>query len=231
MTFDRLHLLLQWGGTLPGGEQWTNSIRLAGSDTGDNPTAVVTWQDLEDWLHGEIKTEVQVWHTSAGAAIHNVVKLTYCKLNYIKMDGHYLDPRTHEHVYAPTVAGNGSASQYPNQVALVVSLTTGLDRGYAHRGRFYMPIPTWAVQADGMIAAAQALLTANAAKTFIESVSDMPGLDLPNGPNAVVMSAHGTGATHPVTGIEVGRVLDTQRRRRAQLAEAYSAVAVDLGAA
>ena len=33
MPFDRRHVLAQWGGTLPGGEIWSNSLRLASTDT------------------------------------------------------------------------------------------------------------------------------------------------------------------------------------------------------
>lgn len=228
MTFDRQHLFLQWGGTLPGGEQWTNGIRLASSETGDDPLGVYDWDEVENWLTSGIQTAVKTWHASSGAAIHNVCKLTYAKLNYVKMDGHYLENRTHEFIYAPVVAGGASASQYPNQVALVVSLTTGIDRGPAHRGRFYMPMPTWAVQADGLIASAQAVLTATAAATFITAISDSPGIDILTSPNAAVMSKVGTGATNLITGVQVGRVYDTQRRRRTSLPETYSSVVVTL---
>jgi hypothetical protein len=44
-----------------------------------------------------------------------------------------------------------------------------------------------------------------------------------------VMSRHGSGSTHKITGCKIGRVLDTQRRRRRSLPENYRIVAIDTG--
>ena len=53
MPFDRRHVLAQWGGTLPGGEIWSNSLRLASTDTG--PDADVPDHDeMVTWLTGQI---------------------------------------------------------------------------------------------------------------------------------------------------------------------------------
>jgi len=72
----------------------------------------------------------------------------------------------------------------------------------------------------------------NTTKTFLEAISDVPGVDLPSSPGAVVMSRKaGAPTTRIVTGVDVGRVLDTQRRRRRSLPESYSHVAVDQGIA
>lgn len=227
MTFDRTHLLVVWGGTLPGGEIWSNSLRMAGSETGENPAGIMTSGDLQTWLDGELKGEVSVWHQSTSSRIHSSCKLTYVKANYIKPDGHYYDINTHEYVYPTPLPGAVSTPTYPNQVALAVSLTTGRDRGYAHRGRFYSPMPGLDVAADGLVSIALATNVAAAAKTFIESLSDIPGPDLGvSDLNVVVMSAAGAGHTHPVTGVEIGRVLDTQRRRRQELKEAYVAATI-----
>jgi hypothetical protein len=40
-----------------------------------------------------------------------------------------------------------------------------------------------------------------------------------------VMSPLGAGLSHSITDVKVGRVIDTQRRRRRQLDEAYSDIA------
>ena len=226
MTYDRQHLHMVWGGALPGGEIWSNSLRLAADHLGDDPIGVWTWQQLDDWLHGELKDEVRAWHVSVGAHIQMGATLQYVKLNYVNMAGHYVDPNTHEHVYSPPATGQYSGPIPPNQVALVVSLVTGLERGYAHRGRFYSPLPAAAVQDDGLISVGIATEVANAAAAFLTAVNDTPGLDNTSSPNVCVMSSRGTGATHVVTGVEVGRVLDTQRRRRADIPESWVAAPV-----
>lgn len=215
-----------WGGSLPGGEIWSNSLRLAADHTGDNPIGVWTWQQLQDWLDGELKDEVEAWHTNPQAMIQYNCRLEYLKLNYINMAGHYVDPNTHEYVYATPPHGGSTAAPHPNQIALVVSLTTGLQRGYAHRGRFYSPMPTTTVQSDGLIGTGPAGDIATAAAAFLTAVNDTPGLDNTSSPNVCVMSKHGQGATHIVTGVEIGRALDTQRRRRRELPESYASAPV-----
>jgi hypothetical protein len=225
--FDRQHIHVVWGGTLPGNEIWSNSLRMATAQMGDNIPNPLTWQELEDWLHGKLKTDIQNWHTSSGSHIHMGAVLTYAKANYIKTDGHYLDVNTHEHVYNPPPVGNYSGNQPPNQVSLAISLVTGLQRGYAHRGRFYSPLPSFTVQPDGRISQGNADEVAAAASVFLTALNDQPGWDVgPKDHKVLVMSSRGAGASNPVSGVEVGRVLDTQRRRRQELVETYSAASV-----
>lgn len=229
-NFDRQHILVQWGGKLPGNEEWSCGIRMANNFTGDNTSTMPDSSDLQSWLDGAVATAVKEFHQRPATKIHGAAKLSFVKANIIKSDGHYLDTNTHEHVY-PDHGGGGSSPLYPNQVALVVSLTTAVGRGPAHRGRFYLPLPTLALDgATGLALGADCAEIAGSAKAFIEALSDTPGVDTSGAVNAVVMSRKtGAPATHRVTGIEVGRVLDTQRRRRRSLLEDYSKVAVDTG--
>lgn len=228
MTFDRRHIHVQWGGTLPGGEIWSNSLRMGGSGVGEN-AYVPTHADLETWVHGNMKTVISAWHSNVACKVSNSAKLTFLKANVTDMAGHYTDPTTIEHVYSPVVSGGVSSNPHPTQVALVVALTTDVSRGWAHRGRFYMPMPCQLVDAtNGLISAADAIQVATAAATFIHDLADEPGLDLGVFDQRVlVMSQRGTGATHVVTGVDVGRVLDTQQRRRNALPETYQHVAVN----
>lgn len=228
MPYDRRHIVVQWGGTLPGGEIWSNSLRMGSSGLGDG-APVPTHGDLETWCHGSAKDAVAAYHGSTTAQIHTAAKLAYLKMNVVGLDGRYVDPNTIEHVYSPVVSGGGATVLYPNQVTLVISLTTDVSRGYAHRGRYYMPLPVFpVVEADGMISAVAAGFAAGAAGAFIQALANEPGLDLGVFDQRVlVMSKANQGSTHVVTGIDVGRVLDTQRRRRADLPESYVHLAVD----
>lgn len=219
VTFDRTHLYLVWGGGLPGGEIWSNSLRMTGPNLGDGILGVMTAAQLETWVQGDLKDKVQAWHTDAQAHVHGGATLAFVKGNYVNMAGHYVDAITHEHVYSPAVGGSSSAAVHPNQVSLAVSLATGLERGYAHRGRFYMPLPAIVIRTDGMISQGDADEVAGAAARFLTALNDWAGLDRPLSENVAVMSKHGTGATHTVTAVEVGRVMDTQRRRRAEIPE------------
>lgn len=228
--FDRMHFIIQWGGTLPGDEEWSCSLRMANNFTGDTPISFPAAEDVQEWVDGAVKDAVLAYHTRGDTHISSGVKLTFCKANIVKMDGHYLSPISHEHLFTPT-AGGGGAGVHPNQVALVVSLLTGLARGSAHRGRYFLPMPNLAVdQTDGLIGEAYALDVATSTRTFLEALSDTPGVDTSSTVNVVVMSRKsGAPATHKVTAIEVGRVLDTQRRRRRSLPETYRRSIVDFG--
>lgn len=230
MPFDRRHVLAQWGGTCPGGEIWSNSLRLAGDDTGDS-AHVPTQGELIDWLEGPAKDAVSAFHQAPGTSVHPNCLLTFLKMNVVGTDGRYIEAVTHEYVYPTPLPGGGSGQMHPTQVALAISLTTGLSRGPAHRGRFYLPMPVMLVStADGRIAGATAALCAAAAANFIVALADEPGLDTGGGMRVCVMSRKtGAAATHVVTGVEVGRVLDTQRRRRNALDEDYQHVVVDQG--
>jgi hypothetical protein len=231
--FDRPHVYVQWGGKLPGGEIWSCGVRLAQKTGWPIPIDFLTelpGNTLKEWTDGYIKDAVLMFHTSAAAAISTACKLSFVKANKIGKDGKYIMPNTNEYVY-PDVAGGGGGMAYPNQVALVVSLLTNVSRGPAHRGRFYMPAPTSPVDGNtGLISAVNAQNVAFAAKTFIEALSDTPGLDVPGSIGVSVMSRKtGAATARRVEDVAVGRALDTQRRRRNKLPEFYQNLDIDQG--
>lgn len=207
--FDSVHLYLQWGGKLPGNEQWSCGLRLAGPAG----TAVADAITLID----DYKGAVQAYHTDNSTGIGTAAKLSFVKLNAIGVDGNYISEATNEIVLADIAGGGGAAAPYPNQVAMVVSLTTGFSRGPAHRGRYYLPLPVFALDGSGTIAAANAAVLSGTTDTFIGALNAAtPGWKVN------VFSRKSGAATHrPVTGNEIGRVYDTQRRRRRSLVEDY----------
>jgi len=230
MPFDRRHVLAQWGGTLPGGEIWSNSLRLASTDTG-NDADVPSHDAMVEWLTTYAKDAVAAWHGSFDLKCSNQAKLAYLKMNVVDIAGRYVELNTLEYLYSPVVPGGSASNIHPTQIALAVSLTTEFSRGHAHRGRFYVPMPVHVVDATtGLISVSDAIQVATAAKTFIEALADEPGPDILPGMRVCVMSQRGTGATNVVTGVDVGRVLDTQQRRRNALKETYQHVTVDQGA-
>jgi len=232
MPYDRRHVVIQWGGSLPGGEIWSNMLHGGSSSTGDNAT-VPNEDRMETWVHGELKDAVLAFHQRAATRTHVACKLLYVKANVVDVNGHYVHQNTHEHVYAPPAAGGSSFLYHPPQVSWVISLTTDFARGLAHQGRFYLPAPSVEVDATtSLVAAADATALAGSVKTFIEGLADTAGWDVLNPFKVLVMSKGGTGgATNPVTGCRVGRALDTQQRRRREIQEQYVSTAIDQGAA
>lgn len=206
--FNGPHLYCQWGGTLPGGEEWSNGIRFA-------PTPGFT-AVYESAMHTAVSTAIEAFHSRGGTLISNRAILTFVKLNLIKADGTYAENVTHEHVSA-NIPGGSSAGTPPNQVCLAISLLTGVSRGPAHRGRFYMPLPASSVAADGLIPAGDAANVQASATTLLTALNAASAHY-----NVAVFSRKaGAASDRVVTSVAVGRVLDTQRRRRNKLPESY----------
>ena len=207
--FNHAHTYVQWGGKLPGGEDWSCSFRMKATPEGST-------DPLTDAEKESIAGKIQAFHQSTGAQIADGAKLSYVKVNPVDVHGHQTSNPTWQHVYAD-LAGGGGSQVYPNQVAWAVTLYTGFSRGPAHKGRFYLPLPTCALGTDGLVSAANAITLSAAADTFITNVNSVnAGWDV-----AVFSRKEGAADSKVVIGASVGRVLDTQRRRRRKLAEDY----------
>jgi len=207
--FNIAHLYLQWGGTLPGGDEWSCGMRM-------QPVGQGVATNSQTRLDAAAAA-VEKFHGTSTSEISPRCKLTFTKLNAIGVDGKYIANTTLEHVHA-NVPGTGLDSRtLPNQIALVVSLLTGFSRGPAHRGRVYLPMPTMVVGGDGRIDPGEVSVVKTAFNTLL---TDLNAIDA--GFKVAVMSRKaGAAIGRNVTGVEIGRVLDTQRRRRNKLAEAY----------
>lgn len=195
-------------GSLPQGETWTWSMSF-GSDFG--PAAA------PEEVPAGVLTAIETFHESSDVALGAGVTLNAVKLNMIGTDGRYVNPSdTVEHIYETPVAAAGTI-QLPPQAATAVSLLTNFRRGLAHRGRFYVPRLGRTVGTDGRLTTTEqsALLTAAAA--MVDSLNDALG------PNffCAVTSDRREGAQRRVSGLAVGRVVDTIRSRRRGLDEDY----------
>lgn len=214
------HFRLAFGGTLYATEQWVCRLNITSSGT------LMTEEEADTALPAlvtALSTFVHDGRSSFSSAAH----LDYVKLNRINALGHYVtpgSPRTAELV--PAVTGAAPADQ-PPQVALCVSLLTGVARGKAHRGRIYCPSLTGAVVPSGvgagLCAEGNATNMRDAAHVLIAALNAA----LPT-PNAISVISS-TGEARHVTQVAVGRVYDTQQRRRRSLVESpYLASAEDL---
>jgi hypothetical protein len=110
----------------------------------------------------------------------------------------------------------GTANQIPPECSPVVSLLTA-HAGGSYRGRMYLP-PLGANQldADGQMSAGAAGNIADAMKRFFDAVNTTLVLG-----NVAVFSKT-LGILTDVSTIKVGRTMDSQRRRRSAVPEAYT---------
>lgn len=207
--FDSTHLYVQWGGALPGGETWSCGFRMwkqAGSTEADANAALVP-----------VSAALAEFHANPLVPINSRATMTFVKVNAIGTNGLYQGSGTVEATFAPIpgAATVVNGSSFPNQVALAVTCETGFTRGPAHSGRFFLPMPVVDLDANGVMLAIRAEQIGQACDTLRAAVNT-------TGQVMTVMSRkQGAPGHRAITGFTVGRVLDTQRRRRRSLAEDY----------
>jgi hypothetical protein len=205
-TYVGNHALLSFGGTLRGtDEQWSCGLRFGGTISAETVT------------QGECATLAGVLSTwvNASTTIGQQAHLSWVKYNRLNNLGKYIEAQTNVIYYEPAAEPRAvTVSTHPNQIALVASLETGFKRGLAHIGRIYLPIPTASVGNDGRISTTAQDSAAADVKTLIDALNNALPMN-----TIMIMSKVREGETRVVTGVSVGRVLDTMRSRRTSLKE------------
>lgn len=201
---------LVFGGTMPGLDEWSCSMILAGEVA--NPSLVATAVDY--------KPAFTAWWGRASSSIAPGATLEYVKFNQInKSDGKYTSSGTSDTaLYAPALIGNPTSFKLPNQCTQAVTLHSELSRGRGSKGRFYPPTTTFdgtsqTLGTDGRVGAVWSKGEADSAATLLNAINAI-AVNL----SVVVWSQIGQ-AAHGVEKVSVGRVVDTQRRRRSSLDE------------
>jgi len=122
----------------------------------------------------------------------------------------------------PAVGTANAVSQHPAQISMVATLMTALARGRGSKGRMFLPCNQGSISSNGSIASNIQTPIATNLATFLDTVNSGP-----SGTDSVVNvspinAANGfAGLIVPVTGVRVGNIYDTQRRRRNDLGETY----------
>lgn len=214
MPYPRAHQYLSISGTLFGIERWSIGLRL-NNVAGSFPATQAAQQTLCDAYASAVGT----WFAGQNA-VGSAARLDLVKLNEITVLGKYARAWTNLKEIVPSVAGGGPAP-FPPQIAMVLSLRTGANRGGAARGRIFLPAPTAAMQSNGVMSAATQTGTLATCKGLIDAVN---GVDA--GRVVVIASKVGTGVERSVTRIELGTVLDTMRSRRTSMPELPVGVAL-----
>lgn len=210
--------LLRFGGTAWSGiEQWSCGLKLKhlGGDAAGP-------------MHDEVKATIDEVTTACQAYVgRNNSKfsweaiLNWVTLNVINKDtGKYYHPNDPTITEGLTTAGMGG-SGVP-QLALAVTMRGDFTRGTAAFGRWFIPAAYMSVAADGNVGSTNAQQAADSAGTFL---TDLANIDSGLGPDAWAPWLYGAGASgardSSIAQLDVGRVYDTQRRRRNSLEENY----------
>jgi hypothetical protein len=171
----------------------------------------------------------------------NTHRLQGIKVAVVGADGNYPDGHVPGEVYWANVPGPyqvaGTGFIAP-QNSVCVTLTTAKPRGLASKGRFYLPPMYIGIQADGLINDNHRDLLVGDLHDFLTGINNatldagdiaifsrgkgLPAYDAVH--HKVTYTYPNAGSSNDVTAVRVGRVIDTQRRRRRQLVESPEGV-------
>lgn len=203
MALNGRLLKLAWGGRFNDIDSWTNSLMLITTGA-PVKTPFDYLVPLTNWM-------------MQNAVRHNKgAVLDFIKLNEINpLTGKYADVTvSHTHLVSPGIVNDAATVGTIPQAALACTLLTAVSRGRTSHGRIFVPYQIPVTLEGGILPVNQQ--TSNAA-TFKAFINEINAIDATAG--VVVFSKIGQLAA-PVTAVSVGRVIDTQRRRRRSLIEA-----------
>lgn len=216
MPYLEPHWLITVSGTSYGTiETWQFGVRAF-----LNPDLVGTNYDTHAQnLANYLAAPTQTMHGNTNIAIGQDFKLTTIKVARIEIEGQYAPAHVPGiYSYTTPVAGSASAKVWP-QLALTVSLKTDIPRGRAHAGRFFLPGCSLAPGTDGRLTDSVVNNAETVIKTWLNAINAASETT-----TVGVFSKLDLGYSNPVTEIGIGRVMDTQRRRRRSIVEARTFV-------
>ncbi len=231
MTYAGPHFHLTWGGAHYTSDTWSCGVRLWDANYATAPPDPSIAVPASVDAVTDAATAITTWVTSSATNLSPYSYLSWVKLNWVNASGHQFDGyNTTEHLLG-TPVHNASGTPTNPASSLVVTLTTYLTRGRGSHGRLYLPIGHVSTGANGNIDSSSVITNIlTSTKDLINALNGSLSWDTGVGaPKVAVMSTRsarnntsGPGPAEVVLGLELGHVLDVQRRRRRQLEENYS---------
>jgi hypothetical protein len=209
-------------GSLGAVESWSTSVAygIVGIN-GDSPDQATT-----DAMALAIRTATTTGNV--GVALRNAMS-TAATIDIIRVEKRAEDEtvlNVSESLLPAALAGTGGTSKTP-QDAMVLSLRTSTP-GARGRGRMYWPALGAVLNASFQLTTPPPADAAAGAKVWLQAINTaMDGVYIAQASALRVALSVRSGTDHvcrDVTSIQVGSVLDTQRRRRDILPETYNSV-------
>lgn len=169
-----------------------------------------------DYLHDQVIPYVTTFMEAE--AISSQCNLEWVKVSPINTLGHVVSLRNAYATTTSPVPGGLSSNLLPLQNSVVVSTRTGTP-GRRGRGRFYLPgVGVNAMAATGLLATANQGVIRDAAVALIEGLAYSSSTGPIINVRPIVTGKPYTDYS-VIQSIQVGNVIDTQRRRRKSLVE------------
>lgn len=215
MAYSQKYIKVTFGGTLAGGQDiWSAGFHIADTNSADTVNA---WNNLNGVTSQSITALIATFLTSPEALIPRGVTAEWVKYALIAEDGKYVEAPI-ENILADM--NGGVNSQYVPQVAVVCTLVSEKYRDPGKYNRFYLPtvVPTGTDGYRLTTSNQNALATKVAGLIF--SINEIT-MALSPGLEVRVVTQKEVQSYLPVVSTRVGRIYDTQRRRRNKLPEEY----------
>lgn len=197
---------------------WQTGVRIGGGGGLAVSTNAAATAILDD-----VQADLVTWWTAIRGYYAPSTRFERFKFNAVDVNGHYIsqDLTLQRDMPAATVPGSASGNPLPAQLAIAATLTTAATRGYASKGRMFLPAPA-TVQMGTLARVDEPFRNAMqvATATLLTNLSNWPGLDAAGSPGrAIVASKVGAGTERRITGVVVGNRWDVQRRRANRIPE------------
>lgn len=221
MTFDRQHLRLSILFDIAGTDEVAETgVNLAGSTTFNALTALGDPTDSDLRSFGSTLGTVML---NAEFQWADYSSITGVKLAAIDVNGHYL---TDARAVAITPQPTGTAFNVLPQNSVEFGLWSGEKVGHANFGKMYLPhVKQNIIPVTPYVGSTDVTAALNHFSAWITGLNGSAG-GWTGSPTVKVMSRLLSGTTKDVVRIRLGRVVDTQRRRRDRLTELYQSHSV-----
>lgn len=233
------HIRLVFGGAFFGTEQWQAGLHLSAG--GMDAAALSTFCETHI---NDVRDDIKAWAIKPAAGLSSAASLEWVKMNGIGEDNLYSDPdHVHQALVLPGVVNPGSPNSPTDfcapQLALCVSLRSGIAGSRASHGRVFLPVQGYQPDFTGHLPANVCNEVAQTFVTLLAAINNWPGVDPPSAPHVCLVTPDSPARAAengrparpfraarllPVTAVWVGNVLDTQRRRRKDIGETYTKV-------
>lgn len=221
MSYDRQSLKITFMYAIGGTPELANTSVNYSTTTGwtGAVAALAEIQANETACLADIAAAFNTLMNSSSIAWADYSDFVGVKVAAIGTDGLYLtDPLVQE-----AAIDSGASGNVLPQSSIVLSLRSGFTLGKANYGRMYLPHTRSTLTAGGpFVGSGDTGPIATAGATMLNDVTTAINAETTAVLFPVILSSIGSGFGRGVTEVQVGNVIDTQRRRRRQLVETYS---------
>lgn len=212
MSYVRVSIL----GAAPGGEVWSINPVI-------DPTLEFGSTVNQDALDAAANAIALLNPGSAAlGALSTALTITGCRLE-VRDDSTDALIGISVQVRSAPLPGTGVPARGA-QNAMVISLRTNTPGG-SGRGRLYWPCIATSVGSDLRVSSSSALSLLQNMETYLHAMEDALATAFPTIGFDLSVRSRQTHTTPHVNKIQIGNVLDTQRRRRDKLVEDYQSIA------